>query len=626
MCGINGIYGVSKLENPVALVEKMNQVTHHRGPDFAGTYADKQVAFGHNRLAIIDINDTSNQPFKSNDGKVILVFNGEIYNYNEIKTSLTEYNFKTNSDTEVIVAAYQKWGIDCIQQFNGMFAFALWDIAAQQFYLVRDRLGIKPVYYFDNNQQFAFSSELRGLLSLPFIDKSIDIDAVADYVQYGTVHAPRTILSSVKMLLPGHYMTINDEGSSVTEYWDVNQRFSYKSETQTYDEVKATVKDLFFKAVERRLVADVPFGAFLSGGIDSSAIVAAMSSVSKVPVKTFSVTFDEEAFSEAKYARIIAEKYKTEHTEIKLTPEDFLKTLPQAIHAMDHPSFDGVNTFVISEVTKNSGVTMALSGLGGDELFGGYAIFKRAYSLLDKKWMLSFPPFVRRFAGNALQLVKPTVSSEKIAKTLGVKYLELPYYYPINRAIFYDEEIKKAVPKAIDYKNAVKEIVDFGVGISGIGFNAPFLSKVSYAEINTYMQNVLLRDADQMSMAHALEIRVPFLDHQLVEYVYGVNDAFKYPHSPKKLLVDAMGDLLPSEIVNRPKMGFTFPWDLWLKGSLKNYCEEGLAALKKADCIAPAFIDKQWNAFISGNAKVKWSSVWHLVVLGHWIKINLQEG
>ncbi len=623
MCGINGIYSVTKLSNPKELLEKMNSVTHHRGPDFSAVYVDEQVAFGHNRLAIIDLNPSSNQPFISNDGNVVLAFNGEIYNYQEVRKLIDNYDFKTNSDTEVIVAAYQKWGIGCVHQFNGMFAFAIWDKALQKFFLVRDRLGIKPIYYFDNNQQFAFSSELRGLLSLPFIDKKINPSALADYVQYGTFHAPRTIIQDIKMLLPGHYMTISDEGSTITEYWDINQKYSRKSQRQNYDEVKEEVRELFFKSVERRLIADVPFGAFLSGGIDSSAVVAAMSKVSPNTIKTFSITFEEEAFSEAKYARIIAEKYNTDHTEIKLTQEDFLKTLPKAIASMDHPSFDGVNSYVVSEVTKKAGVTMALSGLGGDELFAGYDIFKRAYSLLDKKWMFSFPPVFRNTAGSILKTLKPSVSSDKIAKILKVKYLELPYYYPINREIFSDDEVKRIVNNCEGYTNAVKEIVDFGVGIDGLGSKAPFLSKVMYAEINTYMQNVLLRDTDQMSMAHALEVRVPFLDYELVEYVYGVKDEFKYPHSPKKLLVDALGDLLPDEIVNRPKMGFTFPWETWLKGNLKGYCIEGLDALKQTQLMNNQFIDKQWNAFLAGNSKTKWSHIWHLVVLGQWIKTNM---
>jgi asparagine synthase (glutamine-hydrolysing) len=295
-----------------------------------------------------------------------------------------------------------------------------------------------------------------------------------------------------------------------------------------------------------------------------------------------------------------------------------LKSLPAAVSALDHPSVDGINSYIVSQATKNSGVTMALSGLGGDELFAGYEIFKRSYTLLGKKWIISFPLFTRKWAGHVLRLLRPSVASDKIARTLLVKYMELPYFYPITREIYSDEEVIRVVNMPGETQNAVKRIVEEGVGVGAVGFNAPFMSKVSYAEWATYMQNVLLRDTDQMSMAHALEVRVPFLDHQLVEYVYGVNDTFKFPHTPKKLLVDALGDWLPQEIVNRPKMGFVFPWEKWMRGDLKTYCEEGLSILKKSNVLERSFIDDKWDDFVC-DGKTKWSHVWHLVVLGHWL-------
>jgi asparagine synthase (glutamine-hydrolysing) len=621
MCGINGIYDVKGLENPRGLVETMNRATIHRGPDFSDVYIDEQVAFGHNRLAIIDLNPQGNQPMQSADGNVVVVFNGEIYNYKDLRNELIDYPFKSNSDTEVILAAYQKWGIDCLKRFNGMFAIALWDKTLRTFYLIRDRMGIKPVYYFDNNVHFAFSSEMRGLLTLPFVNKKLSNQGLRDYVQYGTVHAPYTLLDEVKMLMPGQYIVITDEGKEEHFYWDIHTRFSRKSDGQNYEEVKNEVRNLFVQAVQRRLVADVPFGAFLSGGIDSSAVVAAMAQSGANDIKTFSIIFDEEEFSEARYARLVAEKYGTQHTEIKLTSSDFLSSLPEAVSALDHPSVDGLNSYIVSRATKAGGVTMALSGLGGDELFAGYDIFKRSYALLGKKWIISFPIFTRKWAGNILRIVRPSVASDKIAKTLLVKYMELPFFYPINRQIYSDEVVQRVLSTNGETVNAVHQLVEEGVGIGTVGFNAPFMSKVSYAEWSTYMQNVLLRDTDQMSMAHALEVRVPFLDHQLVEYVYGVNDAFKFPYTPKKLLVDALGDWLPDEIVNRPKMGFVFPWEQWMLGDLKSYCEEGLKILSATKLIDSGFIQRQWGDFERGG-KTKWSHVWHLVVLGHWLRTN----
>ncbi|MFT5305276.1 MAG: asparagine synthase (glutamine-hydrolyzing) [Flavobacteriales bacterium] len=622
MCGINGIYQINKLTNPKELLEEMNLVTKHRGPDYTGTYVDDMVALGHNRLAIIDLQENSNQPFTSDDENLVLIFNGEIYNFEEVRNILTDYPFKTKSDTEVIIAAYKKWGVACINHFNGMFALAIWDKAKQEMFIARDRLGIKPLYYFDNLNQFAFSSEVRSLLTLPFVERRINKDALVDYVQYGTVHAPRTIVDGIKMLLPGHYLVLNTDGIQTKQYWDINLHHSALSYNQTYEKVKETVKTKFFESVESRLKADVPFGAFLSGGIDSSAVVAAMSEVSTKKVKTFNVAFDEEEFSEAKYACQISEKFNTEHHEIKLTPDDFLAQLPDAIKSMDHPSADGPNSYIVSQATKEAGITMALSGLGGDELFAGYDIFKRAYSLLSKKWMMSFPILLRKTIANSIKLAKPSVSSDKIKQTLTSKFLELPYYYPINREIINVEEIHQLLTFHDYPQNAVFEILQNGIGVKSNGKDVPFLSRVSYAEMNTYMQNVLLRDSDQMSMAHALEVRVPFLDHNLVEYVYGINDDIKYPNTQKRLLVDSLGDLLPDEVVNRPKMGFTLPWKTWMKSELNSYCKDGLDYLILSGMFEKLALDELWQQFEKGHFRAHWAKIWQLVVLGHWIQNN----
>ncbi len=622
MCGINGIYQLSKLQSPQEEIDRMNQRSRHRGPDHTGVYLDEYIALGHNRLSIIDLNEGAHQPFSDQDSDCVIVFNGEIYNYKEIKEKLPDYSFKTSSDTEVVLAAYLKWGVECIHQFNGMFAFAIWDKNKRQLFVARDRIGIKPLYYFDNNTNLVFSSEIRSLLECSLVDRKMDPEALVDYLRYSTVHAPNTMIKNVKVLEPGTYMIVSEDQYTFKKYWDVNQRYTKIAEQQSYDEVKEEVKRRLLDSVKRRLVADVPFGAFLSGGIDSSAVVALMSQVSDQPVKTFNISFAEEEFSEAKYARKIAEKYNTDHTEIKLKPEDFLKELPVALEAMDHPSGDGPNSYIVSEVTKNSGVTMALSGLGGDELFAGYDIFPRSVNLLDKKWMFSFPIGIRKLLGGMIKVLKPSIASDKIAETLRLKYLELPYYYPINRQVLSDKIIAGLLGSENLGENQVHRIAKKEVGVDSLGFKAPFLSKVSNVEINTYMNSVLLRDTDQMSMAHALEVRVPFLDHELVEYVYGVPDEFKFPYSPKKLLVDSLGDLLPSEIVNRPKMGFVFPWEKWMKMELKSFCEENLKETVKRAGLKEGEVMRLWNSFLSGNKRVTWSRVWHLVVLGFWLKQN----
>jgi len=622
MCGINGIYNISKLNSPLKELEQMNSKQKHRGPDASGSFIDEFVALGHNRLAIIDLDESSNQPFYSSDKKYVLVFNGEIYNYKEIRESLPDYPFRTNSDTEVVLAAYQTWGTNCVHQFNGMFAFAIWDITKRALFIARDRLGIKPLYYFDNNSSIVFSSEIRSLMECSIVDKKIDKESFIDYLRYNTVHAPNTIIDGVKMLMPGHSIWVSEDEYKNEPYWDINQYLNRKSDNQTYEEIKSEVKKRLINSVKKRLMADVPFGAFLSGGIDSSAVVALMSEVSDKPIKTFNISFAEEEFSEAKYARIIADKYNTDHTEIKLTPADFLKELPTALSGMDHPSGDGPNSFVVSRATKEAGVTMALSGLGGDELFAGYDIFPRAVSLLDKKWVYSFPIGIRKLMGKALKVVKPTIASDKIVETITQKYLELPFYYPINRQVLNDELITKLTGIGILPENAVYRIGIDNIDVNAPGFKSPFLSKVSYMEMNTYMQNVLLRDTDQMSMAHSLEVRVPFLDHELVEYVYGVGDEHKFPYTPKKLLVDSLGDLLPKEIVNRPKMGFTFPWEQWMKNELKEFCIQNLTNLIDRKLLDSKQLWSMWERFLKGDQKATWSRLWPLVVLGFWLEEN----
>lgn len=623
MCGINGVYNLKDLKAPKEIITKMNESTAHRGPDSTNSYSDNDIILGHNRLSIIDLSDGANQPLLNNEGNLVLVFNGEIYNYLELKEKLKDdYSFNTSSDSEVLMAAYQKWGKACLHKLEGMFAFAIWDKKAKTLFIARDRLGIKPLYYFDDNQYLAFSSEVRGLMDLPFVGKNINKEGLVDYLRYGTVHAPNTIVAGVKMLLPGHSIWLSADEYQVENYWDLGSFINRKAENQSYEEVTKEVRTRLSNSVKNRMQADVPYGAFLSGGIDSSAIVGLMSEISKQPVKTFSISFNEKDYSEAKYAQIIADKFKTEHTEINLTPTDFLKQLPAAMAAMDHPSTDGLNSYMVAKVTKESGVTMALSGLGGDELFAGYDIFHRAVNLLDKKWLFSFPLFVRKAIAGGLRLVKPSISSDKITETITQKYLELPFYYPINRQVLTDDIVKKITNKVELPENAVFQIGMENLDVAKEGFKAPFLSKVSYLEMNTYMQNVLLRDVDQMSMASALEVRVPFLDHQLVEYVHGVPDEYKFPYSPKKLLVDSMGDLLPPEIVNREKMGFVFPWQVWMKEDLNEFCTENLNWLKAQSYFNSNAIDEIWTLFLQGNYKITWSRIWHLVVLGYWLKKN----
>jgi len=627
MCGINGILGI---ENPAigkSYLSKMNAKMAHRGPDDEGIFAEVDIAIGQRRLSIIDLSSAGHQPMWSNDKRFCIVYNGELYNFKELKFDLERasrgsadkpYHFITASDTEVILAAYSRWGKDCLQKFNGMYGFAIWDVEKKELFIARDRLGIKPIYYSYKNKVLAFSSEIRSLLESEIVPRKLNANAIVDYLRYQTVHAPQTMVQDVFMLMPGHTITVNKSDFKIEKYWDVNQHIASTNIDTPYKDVCAKVNTLFEKAVQRRLVADVPFGAFLSGGIDSSAVVGMMSKVSSNKVKTFSVVFDDEQFSEAKYARIIANKFNTEHHEIKLTPNDFKNELNDALLAMDHPSGDGPNTYVVSKATKNAGITMALSGLGGDELFAGYDIFNRTLKLDKLKWLSGIPGI--SLAAKLNKTIRPGVASAKIAELLELNSLSFKNTYPLSRQVLLEDQINKLMKDKSKAKNSVAEIIK---NINSQSNN--LLSSVGIAEISTYMQNVLLRDTDQMSMAHALEIRVPFLDYELVEYVMGLPDNYKIPSTPKKLLVDALGEMLPPEIVNRPKMGFTLPWKNWLKTDFRALCEENLKLLGQNPHFNAEEINSLWQRFLKDDPFITWSRIWYLVVLQRWITENKIE-
>jgi asparagine synthase (glutamine-hydrolysing) len=623
MCGINGIVNFKGTEKAKQLVQQMNACLSHRGPDNDGVFAVEGVVLGHRRLSIIDLSSAGNQPMFSADGRYALVYNGELYNYQALKFDLQRaesgagkaaYLFKTDSDTEVILAAYARWGKECLRLFNGMYAMAIWDEQEKELFIARDRMGIKPLYYSQAGDALIFSSEIRAVMESGLVKRKLDREALADYLRYQTVHAPSTIIQNVKMLLPGHYMTVKGRDIAIKRYWSPKVK---ENKGLTYQKTCEKVNELFHASVERRLIADVPFGAFLSGGIDSSAVVAAMSKVSSSRVETFSVTFDESEFSEAKYARLIAEKFMTDHHEIRLKPGDFLEELPRSLKAMDHPSGDGPNTYVVSKATKAAGITMALSGLGGDELFAGYDVFKRMAGLGAKKWLNLLPGFSKKTGGALLRTLKPGAASEKKNALLRLKKINFTSAYPLTRQVLLDDTLNKLLGSGLA-PNEVEKIIS---GLESIGPDH-ILSKVSIAEITTYMQNVLLRDADQMSMAHALEVRVPFLDHELVEFVLSVPDRFKYPSTPKKLLIDAMGDALPREIVDRPKMGFTLPFKTWMKKELHSFCEERMHALAGRDLFVKAEVIKLWEQFLKDDPRVSWSRIWYLVVLEDWLQKN----
>lgn len=617
MCGFNAIWKYNQPDVDDVL-QAMNASIAHRGPDASGVWKNEFIALGHRRLSILDTSENGNQPFFSDDRDLVIVFNGEVYNFLEIKKELaSKHSFRSGTDTEVILAAYREWGIECVQRFIGMFAFALWDNTKNKAYVVRDRLGIKPVYFAKTDKGTLFSSEIRAILSSGWVRKRVSNTGLQDYLRYQTVHAPATIVEGILMLMPGHYMELDGNTEKVTCYWKSQDFATVTDPTKPRNEYLKEIRSTLRSSVELRMRADVPFGAFLSGGIDSSIVVGLMAEVATKPVKTFAITFHEKEWDESPYSDSIAALFRTDHQSIRVSARHFLELVPEALEAMDHPSGDGPNTYVVSGATRQAGVKMAMSGLGGDELFAGYDVFKRMMRIEQQAWINAAPKALRGWAGAALMQLKPSVASEKIKTMLQQPAVDLANAYPLSRQIFSDAKVAQWMASAQVAPNSVAIMAQLMARLQ-----APTLSKVSILEMESYMQNVLLRDTDQMSMAHALEVRVPFLDHRLVELVLGIPDNIKYPHTPKQLLTDAVGNLIPREIIDRPKMGFSFPWGKWMKEDLKALCEENLRILDGFGFFKQGEMERLWLAFLNGDPLVSWSRVWPLVVLGHWLAKN----
>ena len=611
MCGISAIiHPKEKLHTQEALL-RMNNAMTHRGPDADGIYINEKIGLGHRRLSIIDTENSANQPMLSFNKKWVIVFNGEIYNYVELKANeLQGVSFQTESDTEVILELFQKYGIECLPKLKGMFAFVLHNIETAETYVVRDRYGMKPLYYSMQKNGCFIASELRALLASDFIPRKLNRTALEEYIETQTVCAPNTLIENVTLLEAGHYLYFNKNETTKHCYYRLLDDTSY--ELSDKSSAQELLRSRLLESVAQHMRADVPFGAFLSGGIDSSLLVGLMSEVQSEKINTFQISFEEEAFDERKYAQLVAKKFNTQHHEINLSANAFLKDIPAAIAAIDFPSGDGPNTYAVSKAAKEAGITVAISGLGGDELFAGYPVFQYMQSI-EKSFLLKLSYPLRKSASAVLSTLSSNRSLLKKAELLGLPKANLASAFPLVRAVWKANELIPRTTKHFEIERNFNFIFEK---------DAPLLNRVSAAEIESYMQHVLLRDSDQMSMAHSLEIRVPFLDHQVVELATHLSTNLKNPTSTKKFLTETFVDLLPHEVVNRKKMGFTLPWSVWMKNELRNFCEEGFNELYKQEVVNENVLRKAWSKFIFGSEEKSFISFWHLSVLGHWMKNN----
>lgn len=627
MCSIAGIFtaqrhatGTLEAGNLAHSLAQMTRALQHRGPDAHGLWWRNQahgpaVGLGNTRLAILDLSPAGQMPMTH--GATVLSYNGETYNFQSIKreiesTSEVRNAWRSHTDTEVVLRAYQTWGAAAWPKLRGMFAAALWDETPQELILARDAFGIKPVYYYQTKDLFIFASEVRALLVSGLVPRRLNRDGAATFLHYGAVDEPTTIIEGVRAVRPGHYLTVKLNAGKVTVSetpWAADALPQVPA-VRTRAEAVKELREILRESVRLHLVSDVPLGVFLSGGIDSSAIVALMSEVTHVAPRTFSVVFDEQKLSEESYAALVAAKFRTEHKVIRLTGQDLEALLPDALGALDQPSQDAVNTFVVSQAVKAAGLTVALSGLGGDELFAGYPSFTRARKMATAARV---PRLLRRAAATAAGVwLDDSITSRKTRELLAGDG-QTATTVDLARQLFLSEEVKRLLgelpPKASEklwpVSRAGRDVVN----------------AVSLHELQHYMANTLLRDTDSMSMAHSLEVRVPFVDLAVASFVVPLPGAWKLAGSyPKPLLVDALGDLLPPEIVNRPKMGFTLPFAQWLQTTLRVEVERILTddtSLQSWGLNAPA-VREVWRRFLAAPHKVGWTRPWALFVLARW--------
>jgi asparagine synthase (glutamine-hydrolysing) len=612
MCGIVGIVGMRAARRAVSA---MNDCIAHRGRD-GDAVADTPDqegevigAFGHRRLSVIDLSDAGGQPMATADGRLLIVFNGEIYNYAALRADLVAAGalFRGHSDTEVILEGWKRHGSAFLSELRGMFAFVIWDSAAGELALVRDQFGIKPLYVARRADAIAFGSELKALIAGGFGERTIDARAVSAYLALGSIPEPLAIVSDARPLPAGIVRRIRFRNGRVVSESD--ERFALPLEASAepaivrMDDAADLVRTALRDSVAHHMVSDVPVGLFLSGGIDSSAVVALAAEATGRALDTFTVVFSEARFSEAGPARAVATRYATRHEEILLSDTDFLDSLPSAFAAMDQPSLDGLNTYVVSRAVHNAGLKVVLSGLGGDELFSGYASFRRARKL-HHLWATTrtFHPMVARVAnaGRSQRADKLSLFFAEQDLALGA--------YRASRALFGGRGLAALTGQ---HDRIPVEAPPPGLSL---------LQRVSWYEVTGYMRSVLLRDSDVFSMAHHLELRVPFVDREVAASSLRISDELKLRGGGKAVLVEAVRDLLPREVWDRPKQGFTLPFAEWMRGPLTPDIDAALTSATRLERVGlrPAGVRAVWRDFLDGRGAMSWSRPWALYTLVRW--------
>jgi asparagine synthase (glutamine-hydrolysing) len=633
MCGIAGIIRLNTNNGRLeAKIEKMQTALKHRGPDDAGIYisTDKQAALAHTRLSILDLSAAGHQPMSTTDNRYHITFNGEIYNFQELRENLISQGekFHSQTDTEVILKLYQRIGSDCVQHLRGMFAFGIWDDLEKTCFLARDPLGIKPLYYYQLGTTLVFASELRAVLAsgLPAINMSVE--GLYGYLTTGSVPEPYTLIADIHCLSAGNWLYWQNGNITKKQYWQIN----FTPEKISPPEAREIVRKALLDSIQHHFISDVPVGIFLSGGIDSTTILGLATQTQKSQLSTYSITFAESEFNEGELAQKIANHFGAKHTEYQVT-SSFAKTiLPDFLAAIDQPSIDGFNTFCVSKVAHDHGMKVVLSGLGGDEIFGGYQSFQKVPQMVEWSKKLNILPFLRTGLGIGLE----SWGNSPRIKRFGDFLTQTPSFasaYGTFRGIFSHEEAcmiinqlsistpilpplvpiyqgmkpeSSSLPLVPPYQGKKPESSSLPLARGGLGWGSTPEDEVSFLELSCYMRNQLLRDSDVMSMNWGLELRVPFVDKNLLEAVAPIPSNIRLAQG-KKLLTQAITEI-PDWVINRPKKGFSFPFESWMNSEFGDY-----------------FDNVHQNLNIPLNIPLKpWYRRWSLAILHHWWEqINL---
>jgi asparagine synthase (glutamine-hydrolysing) len=591
MCGIAGILTHSAAHaNLDSLIQRMQQALHHRGPDDRGIFMapDRQAAIAHTRLSILDLSSAGHQPMSTADGRYWITFNGEIYNFQALRQTLIAKGetFQSHTDTEVILRLYQRLGRDCVHALRGMFAFAIWDNHEKTCFLARDPLGIKPLYYWQSGSTLVFASELKSILATHLPARRLSVDGLYGYLTSGSVPEPHTLIEGISCLEAGHWLHWQAGECSQQRYWSMD----FTPGAIAQPEAIQIVRDALIDSVQHHFVSDVPVGIFLSGGIDSTAVVALARQTQTQDLRTYSIAFEEERWNEGEVAQKVAHHFDTEHTEYVLTPTLGRELLPQFLKTLDQPTIDGFNSFCVSQLARKDGTRVVLSGLGGDELFGGYLSFQKVPQMVRMGQTLQGLGALHTTVGMGLERWGTSNRTRRLGDWLQQAPTTASAYGCV-RGIFSHGEACTLLRQYIgDATLPNRNRLPCPASLPSL------TDEVSWLELNRYMRNQLLRDSDVMSMAWGLELRTPFVDRALLEAITPIPSNIRLA-TGKQLLIQAVPEL-PDWVVNRPKQPFAFPFDRWLAGDWQS-----------------ALPDVQATPNIPLHP---WSRRWSLSILNHW--------